>query len=193
MATRTYLVTAAVAAALTAGSMGAFAAARGSAGSGRVTMGSRMATSCTVPRLSGSRVTVMLGDMAGSASAGMMGSGRMMSGESWMMLRAVPQRVAAGTVSIAVYNHGTRTHELLVLPLAAGATIGTRTVGDDDTVSEQGNLGEASNSCGAGAGEGIRAGSAGWVTLSLKPGRYELICNLPGHYAAGMYTELDVT
>jgi uncharacterized cupredoxin-like copper-binding protein len=193
MATRRYLITGAVAAALTAGSMGAFASARGSASPGRAAMGSRMATSCTVPRLPGSRVSVMLGDMAGSASAGTMGSGRMMSGTSWMMLRAVPGRIAAGTVSIAVYNHGTRTHELVVLPLAAGATIGTRTVGADDTVSELGSLGEASNNCGAGAGEGLQAGSAGWITLSLKPGRYELICNLAGHYAAGMYTELDIT
>jgi uncharacterized cupredoxin-like copper-binding protein len=31
------------------------------------------------------------------------------------------------------------------------------------------------------------------VTLDLKPGRYELLCNLPHHYAGGMYTELDVT
>jgi uncharacterized cupredoxin-like copper-binding protein len=31
------------------------------------------------------------------------------------------------------------------------------------------------------------------VTITLAPGRYELICNLPGHYAAGDYTELTVT
>ena len=30
------------------------------------------------------------------------------------------------------------------------------------------------------------------MTLTLAPGRYELICNLPGHYAAGMFTELTV-
>ena len=41
--------------------------------------------------------------------------------------------------------------------------------------------------------DGIAPGAAGWVTLHLDPGRYELICNLPGHYAAGMYAELDVT
>jgi len=27
----------------------------------------------------------------------------------------------------------------------------------------------------------------------LAPGRYELICNLPNHYADGMYQELVVT
>lgn len=35
--------------------------------------------------------------------------------------------------------------------------------------------------------------TAGWTTLDLPAGRYELICNLPGHYAAGMYTELTVS
>ena len=46
--------------------------------------------------------------------------------------------------------------------------------------------------CGAGPGEGIAPGDASWVTLALKPGRYELVCNLPGHYANGMYGSLTV-
>jgi uncharacterized cupredoxin-like copper-binding protein len=33
----------------------------------------------------------------------------------------------------------------------------------------------------------------GWVTVTLAPGRYELVCNLPGHYVSGMYGELTVT
>jgi uncharacterized cupredoxin-like copper-binding protein len=82
-------------------------------------------------------------------------------------------------------------HELVVLPLAQG-TVGSRTIGSDGQVDETDSLGEASNACGEGAGEGIPPGSASWVTLHLNLGRYELICNLPGHYARGMYTELDV-
>ncbi len=31
------------------------------------------------------------------------------------------------------------------------------------------------------------------TTLTLTPGRYELLCNIAGHYGSGMYTELDVT
>ncbi|WP_253033861.1 sulfocyanin-like copper-binding protein [Arthrobacter sp. H16F315] len=27
----------------------------------------------------------------------------------------------------------------------------------------------------------------------MPPGRYELVCNLPGHYAAGMYSQLKVS
>lgn len=83
-------------------------------------------------------------------------------------------------------------HELVVLPLAPGG-IGTRPVGSDGRMSEAGSLGEASRSCGEGSGEGIAPGSTGWVTLHLAPGRYELISNLPGHYAMGMFAELDVS
>ena len=85
------------------------------------------------------------------------------------------------------------THELVVLPLAAGQQPGIRTVGSDRTVQEAGSLGEASASCTTGAGDGITAGSTSWVTVHLLAGRYKLVCNLLGHYTAGMYAELDVT
>ena len=186
---RGYLIAGVATVVLAAGSVTAVAAAHGSgSGTQRAGMsGGRMATTnaCTVPGLPGQVVTAVLGDMHGMT---------MMNGSATrrMMLHASPQRVSAGTVSLAVLNHGTKKHELVVMPLAAGATVGSRTVGADDAVSETGSLGEASNNCGAGSGEGINAGSAGWLTLQLAPGRYEILCNLPGHYAAGMYAELDV-
>jgi uncharacterized cupredoxin-like copper-binding protein len=31
------------------------------------------------------------------------------------------------------------------------------------------------------------------LTVNLAPGTYLLICNIPGHYAAGMATPLSVT
>jgi uncharacterized cupredoxin-like copper-binding protein len=206
---RTVLIAAGATAALTVASLTAVAAAQPTstrhwAGVGM--MGSGRTSSCSVPSsLPGQRVTAMLGDMSGmmnGTTGGMMGGysggvmrgGAMMSGATgWMMLHAVPQHVAAGTVTIVAYNHGSRTHELVVLPLTSSDAIGARTIGTDNAVDETGSLGEASKSCGTGSGDGITAGSASWVTLNLKPGRYELGCNLPGHYAAGMYTELDVT
>lgn len=176
------------------------------------------APGCAAPALPGQVVSVNLRDMRGMMSGrfpgsgypgGMMGSG---SGPGPMMgagfypgtRTTVPGRqmpmmsitadrasVRAGTVSFRVRNSGRLTHELVVLPLpAAGA--GTRPIGSDGTVSEQGSLGEASATCAAGAGNGISPGASGWVTVHLAPGRYELICNLPGHYAMGMFTELDV-
>jgi hypothetical protein len=82
--------------------------------------------------------------------------------------------------------------ELVVLPLADGALAGQREVGYDGAVAEDDAITEASADCAAGTGDGILPGGAGWVTVRLAPGRYELACNLPGHYAAGMVDELVV-
>lgn len=174
----------------------ALAGCGGASGPGSAVMGGApgpgyhfSALTCTAPAdLPGSTVTVTLADR---------GMSQMMGGRAplgvHMMLRAAPATVPAGKVSLIAENRGWRTHELVILPLAAGEQVGQRVPGADGTVSEKGSLGEASASCGPGAGEGIRAGAAGWITLTLPPGRYELICNLPNHYADGMYAELQVT
>ncbi|MGW6496443.1 plastocyanin/azurin family copper-binding protein [Nonomuraea angiospora] len=140
--------------------------------------GSRPAQECTPPPLPGKVVDVDLTDTTGGAP---------------MRLTVKPAKVAAGTVSLRVSNTGTLAHEVVVLPLPAGQPIGKRPIGAESRASETGSVGEASHNCGAGEGGGIAPGSAGWATLTLKPGRYELICNFPGHYAAGMRAELDVT
>jgi uncharacterized cupredoxin-like copper-binding protein len=186
MRARIFLLGALAAVALAAGSATAIAVAV-SPGQPAAAPGvpGQTSTACRPASLPGTQVTVGLSDM------GAMMNGGMMRGS--MMLHVTPQSVPAGTVSFVALNHGTVTHELIVLPLAPGASPGSRTVGADNRVSEDGSLGEASNDCAAGAGEGIAPEDASWVTMTLKPGRYELLCNLPGHYAAGMYAELDVT
>jgi uncharacterized cupredoxin-like copper-binding protein len=158
------------------------------------------AAGCSVPSLPGTVVTVDLADVRSMMGSGsMMGGGSMMGQNDWPRFRhgmmtviATPSAAAAGTVSLRVNNTGYLTHELVVLPLATGEQAGQRTVGSDGKIDETGSLGEASATCAAGAGDGIAAGSSGWVTLTLTPGRYELLCNLPGHYTGGMYTELDI-
>jgi uncharacterized cupredoxin-like copper-binding protein len=143
---------------------------------------------CTAPALPGTVVDIELANMGGSR---MMGGGGMMGGT--MRVVASRQDVSAGTVSFRVANVGSLVHELVVLPLANGDQVGSRAVGSDGKVSEAGSVGEASNTCGAGAGDGINPGAISWVTIDLPRGNYELVCNLPGHYASGMYTELRVT
>jgi uncharacterized cupredoxin-like copper-binding protein len=186
---RGYLLAGLATLTLTAGTMTVFAAAMppGPAAGAYRLPGPAGRVACRLPaRLPGQRVTATLADMGS-----MMGGGPARGG--WrMVMWAAPQTVPAGQVTLVAANVGIRTHELVILPLAAGAVVGDRVVGADDTVDETGSLGEASRSCGAGEGAGIVAGSAGWVTLDLRPGRYELVCNLPGHYRAGMVTELDI-
>ena len=145
--------------------------------------------SCATPQgLPGARVDVTLGDMGMSQ---MMGGTAPMGAR--MTLIAQPASVPAGQVSFVVANLGWRIHELVVLPLAAGASAGQLVPDSDGRVDETGSLGEASTSCAAGSGEGIESGSVGWVTITLPPGRYELVCNLTNHYANGMRQELIVT
>jgi uncharacterized cupredoxin-like copper-binding protein len=144
---------------------------------------------CSAPTsLPGHTVSVTLADM---------GMTQMMSGTaplgSHMMLHATPTNVAAGQISLVASNMGWRTHELVILPLTAGAAAGQRVPGPDGKVDETGSLGEASNSCAGGTGDGITAGTVGWTTVTLTPGRYELVCNLQNHYADGMYKEMIVT
>jgi len=144
---------------------------------------------CSAPAgLPGTTVSVMVGDM---------GMTQMMAGTApmgaRMMLRSSLISAPAEQVSFVVSNMGWRTHELVILPLADGAQAGTRVPRPDGKVDETGSLGEASNPCGAGAGDGITSGSVGWVTVTLPAGHYELLCNEPNHYADGMWQEFDVT
>ncbi len=138
--------------------------------------------SCSVPQLGGVKVDVTLSD-AGDA---------MMSHEPMMATLTIdPMSVAAGRVSFVALNNGALVHEMVVLPLTSDSP-GTRQTGSDGKINETQSLGEASRSCAAGSGDGIAPGAIGWTTMTLKPGRYEVVCDEPWHYAAGMFTVLSV-
>jgi uncharacterized cupredoxin-like copper-binding protein len=144
---------------------------------------------CAAPAdLPGQVVTVMLADM---------GMHQVMGGVAplgvHMMLRAAPVTITSGKVSFVAQNMGWRTHELVILPLAPGAAAGQRTPGPDGKIDETGSLGEASANCAAGSGDGIPSGAVSWVTLTLPPGSYELVCNLANHYVDGMRQQVTVT
>ncbi|MCX2933977.1 sulfocyanin-like copper-binding protein [Mycobacterium sp. CVI_P3] len=173
--------------------------------------------SCAAPALPGAVVDVTLTDMGGMMGTGggmgpgmmgpgmgpgMMGTGAdgswvwphlgMMGRPGMMSVVVSPATVPAGPVSLRVRNTGWLNHEVVVLPLAPGQAPGQRPIGPDGEVDESGSLGEAARTCGEGEGDGIAPGTTGWTTITLPPGRYELLCNIAGHYGAGMYTTLDV-
>jgi len=141
------------------------------------------AVSCTAPQLPGRAVDVTLSDRGNS----MMGARPMM-----VTLRATPGTVGSGQVSFVVRNGGGLAHELVILPLPTDGP-GTRPTGADGKIDESQSLGEASKSCADGTGDGIAPGATGWVTVTLPAGRYELVCDEPWHYAAGMFDVLTVT
>lgn len=139
-------------------------------------------STCTAPAATGPVVRIAAMDIGG----GMMGG-------SMMRLMPMWARASAGTVTIDLVNLGSRPHELLVYRLGDGQVAGQRSVGADDRVSEKLVLGEVEPVCDQPSSvDGIEAGNTGRVTLTLSPGRYELVCNLPGHYRSGMYATLVV-
>jgi len=91
--------------------------------------------------------------------------------------------VPHGPVTFRVTNAGVIEHEMLILPLGDSQAIGTRPFGSDARIDESGKLREASHS----EPKVVRS-----VTVTLAPGRYELVCNHPGHYVSGMYAQLTV-
>ena len=101
-------------------------------------------------------------------------------GMGMMRLSVNPTSVPAGQVSPAgcqqrlapprSHRHAPRTRQ----------SPGQRPIGGNWEVDETGSLGEAAQTCGAGQGDGIAPGTMGWTTLTLNPGRYELLCNIAG-------------
>ena len=89
------------------------------------------------------------------------------------------QGAPKGKVRFVVTNVGRITHEFVVLKTTKPA--GNLLKGNE--ADESGNVGEI--------GE-IPAGQARTLNLTLKPGHYALICNLPGHYKTGQFADFYV-
>ena len=85
----------------------------------------------------------------------------------------------AGRVHFSVRNAGKIKHEFVVLRTDKPA--GELLKGAE--ADEAGNVGEIGD---------LPAGSTKTLTLPLKAGHYALICNLPGHYAAGQHSDFTV-
>ena len=89
------------------------------------------------------------------------------------------QGAPRGKVRFVVTNIGTVKHEFVVLKTAKPA--GNLLEGKE--ADESGAVGEI---------DGVPPGQARTLNLTLKPGHYSLICNLPGHYKTGQFADFYV-
>ena len=90
-----------------------------------------------------------------------------------------------GKVTFSVVNLSkTMIHEMIVAPIKDENTI-LPYIDAENRVDEDkaGDLGEVSE---------LDPGKSGTLTLDMKPGKYVLFCNVPGHYAMGMWTIIEV-
>ena len=93
---------------------------------------------------------------------------------------AAPAQVTAGKTTFIVANRGSILHEMVVVPSAGGAAALRQ---PDGTADEAGTEGEVAD---------VEPGAGGKLTVTLPPGKYVLLCNLPGHFAGGMYANFVV-
>ena len=92
----------------------------------------------------------------------------------------------AGVVTFKVTNDSKDTvHEMIVMyrddPSKPLPYVDSEQRVDEDKAGDKGEVSE------------LEPGKSGSLTVNLKPGLYLLICNVPGHYAAGMWTTFTVT
>lgn len=125
----------------------------------------------------------------GAATAmgmGMMFPMPMGMGMATMGIKASPVVAKSGVVTFHVTNSSTDTiHEMIVMYLADPTQplpyIAADSKVDEDKAGDKGEVSE------------LDPGASGTLTIFLKPGKYLLICNVAGHYAAGMWTAFEVT
>src|SRR4051812_28322126 len=96
---------------------------------------------------------------------------------------SAPKQVAAGAVHVSIRNKGPDDHEFIVARLGEKGL----PLRPDGLTVDEGAIEKAT----AGALEPARPGTHE-LGVRLEPGRYELLCNMYGHYAGGMHTKLDV-
>lgn len=85
-----------------------------------------------------------------------------------MWVKASAPTVMPGKVTFGVKNEGAAMHGLAIVAAPAKVDGG---VVDPSTLLAK--------------GAGLAGGPSGTVSADLKPGKYELICHMAGHYAAG--------
>ena len=97
-----------------------------------------------------------------------------------MNVMAMPGEAKAGDVTFDVKNEGAAEHNMVVIKTDKMAA----------DLSQSGA--QASEAGKVGAVAELAAGQSKKLTLNLAAGHYVLICNVPGHYAAGMYQDFTV-
>jgi len=131
----------------------------------------------------------MMGQSQGSPYPGMMGPGMMGSGmmmNGMMSIRVDKSTVKAGAVTFDVTNWSRSVlHEVLVVSVDNPNAPLPYDYAQARVPEEQVKvLGEAGD---------LEPNASRTLELTLAPGSYLLVCNVPGHYAAGMVAPLNVT
>ena len=123
--------------------------------------------------------TMSGGESEGSADDGIV-SGHV---KEWEVVLET-DTVQAGTVEFSIENQGTIQHEFLVVK--TDVALGEIPVEGDRFSEEQESILMIDEI------PEYAAGTTEKLVVDLEPGVYQLVCNIAGHYQAGMFTQLTV-
>lgn len=106
-------------------------------------------------------------------------------GGSDMQIKVSQDTIKSGKIEFDVVNNAiTESHEMVLVRLTSADQ--SIPIVENKHRIDEGKLktvGEVS---------GLKAGAHGKLVANLRPGTYELLCNVQGHYEAGMHTLLKV-
>lgn len=94
--------------------------------------------------------------------------------------------LSAGDVTLAASNAGPTTHEFEVFSMPADTNLDELEVANDVADVDAAGMTVVDEV------EDIVAGTTAELNLTLEPGTYAVICNLPEHYAQGMHASFTV-
>jgi uncharacterized cupredoxin-like copper-binding protein len=134
-------------------------------------------------------ITVELWDKGGTMDMSadrMYGTPNIDMSKATMGVKVSQASAPAGVVSFKVTNTSKDTvHEMVLFYLADPSKPlpykADETKVDEDKAGYKGEV------------EELDPGKSGTLTAALQPGKYLLACNMPGHFAAGMWIEFEVT
>jgi uncharacterized cupredoxin-like copper-binding protein len=154
----------------------------------QIAQASVMLAFLSVPALAEPVVAVTLIDKTGPSTGEVPALGMGMTGDQSMAHMGInvnPKIVKRGMVTFKVTNLASAMiHEMIVARLPDGVKMlpyddsSARVV--ESALQAYGSVNE------------IDPSRTAALTLDLKPGKYMLYCNLPGHYMAGMWTVIEV-
>jgi uncharacterized cupredoxin-like copper-binding protein len=103
-----------------------------------------------------------------------------------------PKRIPTGAVTFSINNKGPDDHELLLVKEPDSQAEGEDT--EEETPLRQDGLTVDEDKLGSSLVAALEPEEPGTSTLraNLKPGRYEMFCNMAGHYFAGMEAGFEV-
>ena len=106
--------------------------------------------------------------------------------ESDFRIQATPGTIKGGLVDFTVSNAGPSAHEFLIFR-ADQAPNGLPTGSDGRVDESNAQITKVFDS-----GDNVAANSSKVFHAALTPGNYVMVCNLPGHYMAGMHQAFTV-